>query len=208
MAPRRRFFPSTKVQTVPGRTVELEMQLRRSPVSKPVSHNGTGDGADDLIGVGWFTPIFNGWTEWIWEEQPDGRWNVYGDGASSLWDGTGDGSGAPSPSATFRCVELLARADWAEGPRTQHVGVLQGATMSNVRWEASWDAPSPSDPSVSGGIGNRFSTWGNVILVEQINTGGSGGPDGSEWTETLNATAFSGGLAVGTLVLHCFHPAY
>ena len=28
MTPRRRFFPSTTVQKVPGRTVELEMQLR------------------------------------------------------------------------------------------------------------------------------------------------------------------------------------
>ena len=36
MTQRRRFFPSTTVQTVPGRTVELEVQVRRSAPEAPI----------------------------------------------------------------------------------------------------------------------------------------------------------------------------
>lgn len=38
MTERRRFFPATPVQRVPGRTVELEMQLRpEAPVLAPAA---------------------------------------------------------------------------------------------------------------------------------------------------------------------------
>ena len=188
------------------------MQLQRGPAAASASDGSDGGGGEaDIIGAGWFTPIWGGWSEFVWEEQPDGRWRVYEPwgGTSSIWEGTPDEAHySPRPSATFRCVELTARANWAEGMWTQHVGVLQGVSMTDVRWEAQWGNPSTTDPSMSDGIGNRFSTWGNVIVVEQINTGGSGGPGGLDWTETLTATAYSGGSAVATIILHCFHQAY
>lgn len=37
MSERRRFFPATPVQQVPGRTVELEMQLRAVPAAVPAA---------------------------------------------------------------------------------------------------------------------------------------------------------------------------
>lgn len=37
MSERRRFFPATPVQRVPGRTVELEMQLRAVPAAVPAA---------------------------------------------------------------------------------------------------------------------------------------------------------------------------
>ena len=206
MAPRRRFFPSTTAQKVPGRTVELETQLR--PVATaPVPAAAAAASVNE---VGWFSPIFDGWWEWGWEELPDGRWLAgAGNGAiESIWEGDRAGMNSPAPTAVFRCMEITARADWAKNVSTSHVGVVQGSSMTDVRWEAAWDAPSVGDPTVSAGIGNRFRTWGNVIVVEQLNTGGSGGPGGTDWTETLTATAFSGGEAVGTLVINCFHRAY
>jgi hypothetical protein len=211
MASRRRFFPSRPVQQVPGRTVELEMLLRRGPAAAaPVSGAGGGDGEGQINGVGWFSPIFDGWWEWEWEELPGGRWLAYagGDAIESIWEGDRAGMASPAPTAVFRCMEITARANLVENVSTTHVGVVQGSSMTDVRWEAAWDAPSVGDPTVSAGIGNRFRTWGNVIVVEQLNTGGSGGPGGTDWTETLTATAFSGGEAVGTLVINCFHPAY
>ncbi len=58
---------------------------------------------------------------------------------------------------------------------------------------------------MSAGIGNRFWTWGNVIVVEQLRKGDAGGPVGTGWKETLTATAFSGGTEVGTLVFIAPH---
>lgn len=207
---RRRFFPTTTAQAVPGRTVELEVQLRpRENGTSAISQDGGGEpGGDDIIGAGWFSPVFDIWTTWSWALQPDGRWSIEDEVISSQWEGDPGVAELPVPTATFRCVELRAHSDWHEGPSTHHIGVLQGVAMSDVRWEASWDAPSSSDPSVSDAIGNRFTTWGNVIVVEQINTGGDGGPGGVNWTETLTATAYSGGSAIETIILHCFHRAY
>lgn len=202
---RRRFFPSSPAQSIPGRTVELEMQLPKAAVQAA----GGGQGAsDDILGAGWFSPAFCGEYEWAWESQPGGRWFVNSGAGASIWEGIpgGESGGAPTPSSTFRCIELTA-PEPNDGPYRHHVGVVQGASMSGVRWDAVWDTPSPSDPTVSAGVGNRFTTWGNVIVVEQINTGG-GGIGGMSGTETLTATAYSGAAPVATLVLHCFHPAY
>ena len=196
MAPRRRFFPSTTAQKVPGRTVELETQLRRCPAA-----------AASVNEVGWFSPIFDGWWAWHWDELPDGRWEVNESNGRilSIWEGDPQGMELPVPTSTFRCVEITARYGIVGGNSTHHVGVVQGSTMSDVRWEAAWDAPSVGDPTVSAGIGNRFWTWGNVIVVEQLRKGDAGGPVGTGWKETLTATAFSGGTEVGTLVFIAPH---
>lgn len=206
MAPRRRFFPSAPAQKLPGRTVELEVQLQ--PVAASTAPVAAPPGGE-IIGVGWFSPVFDKWWEWAAVLEPDGLWSIGGGSFVSRWQAdpwfTGDPS--PTPTESFRCIELTADASLINGPCEHHVGVIQGVSMTDVRWDVAWDAPSLSDPSVSDGAGNRFSAWGNVILVEQVNTG-SGGVGGMEATETLTATAYSGGSPVATIVLHCFHPAY
>jgi hypothetical protein len=199
----------TIVQRTPNLGPTLRMQRASAPAANPASDAGSG-GEGEINGVGWFSPIFDGWWEWEWEELPGGRWLVHseGDAIEAIWEGDRAGMASPAPTAAFRCMEITARANLSENVSTTHVGVVQGSSMTDVRWEAAWDAPSVGDPTVSAGIGNRFRTWGNVIVVQQLNTGGSGGPGGTDWTETLTATAYSGASVVGELTLHCFHPAY
>lgn len=198
----------TVLQTSPNLGLTLRMQRASAPVA--TSGISGGDGGDGQIdGVSWFSPIFDGWWVWYWDELPDGRWEVIESdgGIQSIWEGDPQVE-LPVPTSTFRCVEITARSGIAGGNSTHHVGVVQGSSMTDVRWEAAWDAPSAGDPTVSAGIGNRFWTWGNVIVVEQLSTGGAGGPGGTNWTETLIATAYSGSTVVGELTLHSFHPAY
>lgn len=210
MAPRRRFFPSTKVQTVPGRTVELEMQLR--PVARVPSKGGdsSNGGGADIPKVGWFSPVFDprdhGWYSSL---EPDGRWRINDEWAVplSLWEGIPEEGVPPVPTEAFRCVELTVLDDWRGGDATRHIGVLQGADMANAYWEASWDNPSAEHPHISAGGGNKFFTWGNTLLVEAINKHGSG-IDGMDTTETITATAYNNGVAVGTLILNCWHGAF
>lgn len=203
MAPRRRFFPSTKVQTVPGRTVELEMQLR--PVAKAAAPAAaapsTPPGDNDIYGVGWFSPAFATWSFLTWSMEADGRWLLHDEFENLLsrWEGDPGLMELPVPTSTFRCVELRSVANATGFPLTYHTGVIQGASMADVRWEAFWDVPS-GDPAVSASAGNSFTTWGNVIQVAQVNTG-------MEGPETLTATAYAGSAVVGTLILHCAPPA-
>lgn len=161
-------------------------------------------GGADLFGVGWFSHVFYEYGEWVWGERTDGRWDVLNGVMSSIWEGDPDpdelaNDWAPTPSTGFRCVELEVRSTSAA---TLHVGVLQGVSMSDVTWVASWDSPSGGDASVSV-VGNRFEASGNTIIVRQLETGGS------LWaTETLTATAYCDGSIAGVLVLHCVHMAY
>lgn len=205
MTQRRRFFPSSPVQKVPGAIAEFGMQLQplaKAPAVAPAL------GGCDLYGAGWFSPAFAEGNEWVWEAQADGGWGVFSSWLTSLWKSESGAEPAelgtrPVPSAAFRCVELQV-VPWVS--YTPHVGVIQGVSMSDARWEAVWDKPSLDDPAISE-VGSRFDTWGNVIIVRQFDTG-SGGIDGMEGMETLTATAFCSGSAVATLVLHCLHPAY
>lgn len=200
MTQRRRFFPSVPAQKVPGKTAEFGMQLQ------PLAVAAVPDGCD-LYGAGWFSPAFGASDEWSWEAQADGKWMVSSSNATSMWEGGPGGEltgwRPPVPSAAFRCVGLQV-VPWVSS--TPHVGVIQGVSMSDARWEAVWDKPSLDSPAISE-VGSRFDTWGNVIIVRQFDTG-YGGIDGMDGVETLTATAFCGGSAVATLVLHCRYPAY
>ncbi len=158
----------------------------------------------DLDGVGWFSHVFDEYGEWVWSELPDGRWSVVNGYMDSFWEGDPDpaepaGMLPPTPRAGFRCVELEVRPF---STALLHVGVLQGASMSDAVWEAAWDLPSAGDPSVSA-VGNRFFTSGNTIIVRKLDTGGS-----LDAEETLTARAYCHGALAGTLVLRCVHWAY
>ena len=196
MAPRRRFFPSTTVQKVPGRTVELEMQLRPVatapvPAAAPapanvtwLPHQSLWDGVDRQT-------VFLG----------DGQWDINnGRGIPrSIWEGVPGNLDdvRPELSLEFRCTEIeVVTSYWIEAGRDlEYFGVIQGATLVDARWEFEWDPANVDDPSFSQRL-HRAWAFGNVIRVLLTPTDGS-----LESQETLIARAFSGGAQVGELKL-------
>ena len=202
MAPRRRFFPSTTVQKVPGRTVELEMQLRPvatapAPAAAPAPCGGTGP-----ANVTWLPH------QSLWdgvERQTvflgDGQWDINnGRGIPrSIWEGVpGDLDDVrPELSAEFRCTEIEVVTSYLieAGRDLEYFGVIQGATLVDARWEFEWDPANVDDPSFSQRL-HRAWAFGNVIRVLLTPTDGS-----LESQETLIARAFSGGAQVGELKL-------
>lgn len=203
MAPRRRFFPSTKVQTVPGRTVELEMQLR--PVAKAVAPAlASPGGGTGSVQVTWL-PSQALWVNDVFSDDlGGGLWDINNGWGipRSIWDGVPTeldegGSARPVLSAGFRCVEIEVETSyWIDSARDlEYFGVIQGATLADARWEFEWDAPNPGNPALSERL-HRAEAFGNVIHVVLTPTGGS-----PESRETLTARAFSGGVQVGELKL-------
>ncbi len=207
--PRRRFFPARAAQALPARSVELAVQVRKNaPSTKAQS------GVCDLYGVGWLSPALghdDAWSsyedpqEWTWALNEEGQWEISRQWVRSRWEGDpgdSDQESTPSPSAQFRCVNLrvVAYSD------VLHVGVIQGQSMTNVRWEAEWDVPYSEDPSKSKGL-DGYETWGNVIVVRQSPTG-TGGINGRDETYTLTATAYCNNEVAGELVFRSWHPAF
>lgn len=203
MAPRRRFFPSTKVQTVPGRTVELEMQLR--PVAKAVAPALASPGGETgSVQVTWL-PHQTLWVNDVLNENlGGGRWNINNDWGipRSIWEGVptelDEGGGArPVLSAGFRCIEIeVVTSYWIDSARDlEYFGVIQGATLADARWEFEWDMPHSENPAFSQRL-HRAEAFGNVIHVVLALTGGS-----LDSRETLTGRAFSGGVQVDELKL-------
>ena len=194
MTPRRRFFPSTTVQKVPGRTVELEMQLRPVatapvPAAAPAPANVTWLPHQSLWRGGWQT-VFLG----------DGQWDINNGWVipRSIWEGVPGNLDdvRPELSAEFRCTEIEVVITGLIGAERdlEYFGVIQGATLVDARWEFEWDPANVDDPSFSQRL-HRAWAFGNVIRVLLTPT------DGSESQETLIARAFSGGAQVGELKL-------
>ena len=192
MTPRRRFFPSTTVQKVPGRTAELEMQLRpvataAAPAPANVTwlpHQSLWDGVErqtDFLGDGQWD-INNGWgiPRSIWEGVPGNLDDV-----------------RPELSAEFRCTEIeVVTSDWIElGRDLEYFGVIQGATLVDARWDFEWNKPHLENPAYSKRL-HRAEVFGNVVRVLLTPTEGS-----LESRETLTARAYSGGAQVGELRL-------
>lgn len=208
--PRRRFFPARPAQTLPARSVELAVQVRKEPPAPAKAPPG----GCDLYGVGWLSPALghdDAWSsygdppEWTWEPGEGGAWEINRVWVKALWEGDpgdSDQESPPQPSAPFRCVDLRVAAF----SDVLHVGAIQGKSMANVRWEAAWDTPYPEDPSVSDGL-DRYEAWGNIIVVRQNPTGG-GGIGGTEKTFTLTATAYCNDTVAGVLVFRSWHPAF
>lgn len=201
MTPRRRFFPSTTVQKVPGRTVELEMQLRPVatapvPAAAPANvtwlpHQSLWEGVDRET-------VFLG----------DGRWDINnGRGIPrSIWEGVPGNLDdvRPELSAEFRCTEIEVVTTYLieAGRDLEYFGVIQGATLVDARWEFEWDPANVDDPSFSQRL-HRAWAFGNVIRVLLTPTDGS-----LESQETLIARAFSGGAQVGELKLVAIGEAF
>ncbi len=194
MTPRRRFFPSTTVQKVPGRTVELEMQLRPVatapvPAAAPANvtwlpHQSLWEGVD-------IEPVFLG----------DGRWDIDNGWRipRSIWEGVPGNLDdvRPELSAEFRCTEIeVVTSKWIGlGRDLEYFGVIQGATLVDARWEFEWDPANVDYPSFSQRL-HRAEVFGNVVRVLLTRTDGS-----LESRETLTARAYRGGAQVGELKL-------
>ena len=202
MAPRRRFFPSTTVQKVPGRTVELEMQLRPVatapvPAAAPAPGGGTGP-----ANVTWL-PHQSLWDDVgrLTDFLGDGQWDINNGWGipRCIWEGVpGDLDDArPELSAEFRCIEIeVVTSEWiGVGRDLEYFGVIQGATLADARWEFEWDKPHLENPAYSKRL-HRAEVFGNVVRVLLTPTG-----RGRESRETLTARAYSGGAQVGELKL-------
>ena len=199
---RRRFFPATPVQTVPGRAVELEMHLRPEPVQTPAADAPPDSGGNepDVIGAGWLMSLAGG--DSGMGQMEDGRWYIYGHTNSmyrrSVWEGEPDVHedevvGIDGPD--FRCVEM-----WMDQPRYSAaalVGVLQGRNLPDAHWEIEWDRPDGSDPSKSQ-AGHWARTAGNMVWVQFQPVDYE---DESVRTENLFATAYCGSQQVAALLL-------
>ena len=202
MAPRRRFFPSTTVQKVPGRTVELEMQLRPvatapAPAAAPAPGGGTGP-----ANVTWL-PHQSLW-DGVDRETVflgDGRWDINNGWGipRSIWEGVPGNLDdvRPELSAEFRCIEIeVVTSYWIElGRDLEYFGVIQGATLADARWDFEWNEPHLENPAYSKRL-HRAEVFGNVVRVLLTPTDG-----GLESRETLTARAYSGGAQVGELKL-------
>ena len=201
MTPRRRFFPSTTVQKVPGRTAELEMQLRPvatapAPAAAPAPANVTWLPHQSLWRGVWQT-VFLG----------DGQWDINNGWVipRSIWEGVPGNLDdvRPELSAEFRCTEIEVVITGSIGVRDlEYFGVIQGATLVDARWEFEWDPANVDDPSFSQRL-HRAWAFGNVIRVLLRPAGGS-----REGQETLIARAFSGGAQVGELKLVAIGEAF
>ena len=198
MAPRRRFFPSTTVQKVPGRTAELEMQLRPvATAAAPAPGGGTGP-----ANVTWLPhqSLWDG-VERQTDFLGDGQWDINNGWGipRSIWEGVPGNLDdvRPELSAEFRCteIEVVTTSLIGAGRDLEYFGVIQGATLVDARWEFEWDPANVDDPSFSQRL-HRAWAFGNVIRVLLTPTDGS-----LESQETLIARAFSGGAQVGELKL-------
>ena len=209
MAPRRRFFPSTTAQKVPGRTVELEMQLRPvatapAPTGAPTPGGGTGS-----VDVTWLPH------QSLWdgvERQTvflgDGQWDINNGWGipRSIWEGVPGNLDdvRPELSAEFRCIEIeVVTSAWIElGRDLEYFGVIQGATLADARWDFEWNKPHLENPAYSKRL-HRAEVFGNVVHVLLRPTG-----DGMKSRETLTARAYSGGAQVGELKLVAIGEAF
>ncbi len=232
MTQRRRFFPSTPVQTVPGRSVEFEMQVRPAGVVTAPAPTAPAPEKPEPVPASatWLLPqaiVLTPWHEGDWALDPSEEgapfydfWMRHYDNNydfKAKWKGTphtlDQPNGPPLPSADFVCYEVTTSANYEnlKGLGNVFFGVLQGTTLSDVHWELEWDRSSGFDAvdtrytvSVDG---DRASTWGNIVMVIlEPSTGW--GVDGESADLKLTATAYSAGIEVAKLTFVAQKEAY
>lgn len=187
---RRRFFPSKPVQTAPGQTVQLEVQLRPEQKQAAVPSAASSSGyVCDVDGVAWF----NDWlsydgTHWSPEgyvlsaktadmAEPDADQGVY------WWSGGRLMGGYVEINSELTQI-------WR--------AVVLGRTLCDVQWTWSLNAPSLPGGSDSWWDGVSVTEVGGTLIV-RVKPGGLA-TDGQWWSE-LTATATCGGTNIGALVL-------
>ncbi|MDO5623779.1 MAG: hypothetical protein Q4G71_03730 [Pseudomonadota bacterium] len=205
MSGRRRFFPATPVQQVPGRTVALEMQLRPE-APEPVPAYGP------VHGASWMLSSFA--SEMFWspedvqlEPLDDGRFRVshpWGwEFLHTIWEGTPprpDGPLLGVPGRRWRCVDAVCRSSGSV-----YFGVLLGDS-TDVRWTLEWDMPADAPPALAAdgwvvsAHGDRARADEAVVTVRlagnEVSSGGS-----------LSARAWRGGNPLAELRLSLGPPS-
>ena len=177
MSERRRFFPATPVQRVPGRTVELEMQLRPEPQL-------AGDCECNVGGVALLV-VLNA-------DQSDGH----------SWQSTYTTVVRPRREG-WRLVGAYTPISWGYYPgRPQFRAVLAGLTTCNVTWTWTLDVPPfvENQGYVQWWGGVDVVEQDGTLLVTLLE-GFVYPPYGTAWWAELRMQASCAGETVGTLVL-------
>ena len=192
---RRRFFPSKRVQQEPGRTVELDLQLK--PEGAKVECP-PGSCVCDVDGVAWFG-------DWYATPSMENDWRI---GVRSATGAATQGMVEPEGFA-WRVGGRVVGAyvdieppDEAE-PRP-HIwrAVVLGRTLCDVQW--TWSLDVPEFPSFDGFIpwwdGIEVTELAGSLLV-RVGDGYDFPWEGEAWWATFRATATCAGEPVGTLEL-------
>ena len=200
MSERRRFFPATPVQRVPGRTVELEMQLRpEAPVPLPPA---VGVPAATWL-PGRFTAMWQNWDPPEISAEADGRTRIHFGGEHQTW-WVGEpmlvgGVPAPLPTPAWRCVQVDMEPGWGEPAL---YGVLWDAP-AGAEWVLAWDSPADPAPDLPLLQGWQVSSLGDRARVDQaLVTVVFVEGDDSSGEAQLVARAMLGDTVLGELVLN------
>ena len=181
---RRRFFPGQPVQTTPGKTVELEVQLRPEVPEATPEPQLAGDCECNVGGVALLVELN--------ADQSDGN----------SWQSTYTTVVRPRREG-WRLVDAYTpiSGGYYHG-RPQFRAVLAGLTTCNVTWTWTLDVP----PFVENQ--GYVQWWDGVDVVEQDGTllvtlleGFVYPPYGTAWWAELRMQASCAGETVGTLVL-------
>ena len=181
---RRRFFPGQPVQTTPGKTVELEVQLRPEVPEATPEPQLAGDCECNVGGVALLVELN--------ADQSDGN----------AWQSTYTTVVRPRREG-WRLVGAYTLISGGYYPgRPQFRAVLAGLTTCNVTWTWTLDVP----PFVENQ--GYVQWWDGVDVVEQDGTllvtlleGFVYPPYGAAWWAELRMQASCAGETVGTLVL-------
>ena len=181
---RRRFFPGQPVQTTPGKTVELEVQLRPEVPEATPEPQLAGDCECNVGGVALLVELN--------ADQSDGN----------SWQSTYTTVVRPRREG-WRLVGAYTPISGGYDPgRPQFRAVLAGLTTCNVTWTWTLDVP----PFVENQ--GYVQWWDGVDVVEQDGTllvtlleGFVYPPYGTAWWAELRMQASCAGETVGTLVL-------
>ncbi len=191
MTERRRFFPSKLAQQVPGRTVELEMQLQPQQEVVPPA----GACSCDVLGVALFPDILPATGGYYEGEETPVFQTRSGIGWESVYRPIFDG---------WRLVGgyVPIQSPWSEmGPVLTLRALVVGTSLCDVEW--AWTLDTPELPM------GAYGSWWDGVTVE-VQSGAlkitvlSGEIDASvsdPWWASLSITASCAGTEIGQIQL-------
>ena len=219
---RRRFFPAKPVQQVPGRRVELAVQVRKegaAPAPAPAPAPVAG-GAVSWVAPSPLIPEWASTTPTAMDGEP-GRWMVSADMVDLLFEGEvlpwptvefpevdpgvgyrrepwwgeyGQQLPPTIPSGSWRCTRISYYASvHNEYGHRYYAGAYFGPGAERVQWELAWSSPGTVPGSSSDG--SMAVPYGAAIYVYPV----------LHWLQssivpsTLVATAMLDGVPVGTV---------
>lgn len=181
----RRFFPSQRVQQVPGRVTDVEVQIRPG---------GTADCACNTPGPALL--IDHVLRPDYYEYVPDKYASSVDAGTPSIMEPVFQG---------WRLVDGSVYIPWPWGNKNAHVrAIVPGVDVHDVRW--TWELDVPDLPTLY----EYESWWDGVQIAEQDGTlsvlilAGDPGTwwwEIEQWSATLTLTAYCSGKDVGSVIV-------